>query len=251
MFSSARFKTLGGVYILFSAGGILVGCGASTENQTISSAVEKLESAVAASAKDFNDANQNSLALDPDNFTTEGKPKKTVETPWGPKEIYDYSNDPNVIYFYERVKLFRKEKKLNGIPQGFDDEQEKFWREYIVKARKTSELDLARIGCVEIITSSCNKIKIGIDRECTPKNNLGLYPPTACERENSYYEMEGKPFDFNRVYESSAKTCLRNGDLQYGVLATPQKLDEQSASEYVASSPDYICHAWQDTESWE
>jgi len=36
-------------------------------------------------------------------FTTEGKPTKTIETPWGPREIYDPVQDPQVIANFKLI----------------------------------------------------------------------------------------------------------------------------------------------------
>ena len=35
-------------------------------------------------------------------FTTLGKPTKIVDTPWGPKEIYDPTQDPDVFKTFNR-----------------------------------------------------------------------------------------------------------------------------------------------------
>lgn len=36
-------------------------------------------------------------------FTTEGKPTKTIETPWGPREIYDPTQDEEVRAAFKRI----------------------------------------------------------------------------------------------------------------------------------------------------
>lgn len=35
-------------------------------------------------------------------FTTEGKPTKTIETPWGPREVYDALQDQQLKKVFER-----------------------------------------------------------------------------------------------------------------------------------------------------
>ena len=40
----------------------------------------------------------------PNNFTTEGKPTKTIETPWGPREVYDSAHDPDIIRFFDEFR---------------------------------------------------------------------------------------------------------------------------------------------------
>jgi len=42
-------------------------------------------------------------SFDPDSFTTEGKPTKTIETPWGPREVYDPSKDVEVLLAIEEI----------------------------------------------------------------------------------------------------------------------------------------------------
>ena len=38
-------------------------------------------------------------------FTTEGKPTKTIETPWGPREVYDPTQDEAVIEAFKNVYI--------------------------------------------------------------------------------------------------------------------------------------------------
>ena len=45
----------------------------------------------------------NAEQADPENFTIQGKPTKTFETPWGPQEIYDPAQDEEVRKAFERL----------------------------------------------------------------------------------------------------------------------------------------------------
>jgi len=48
-------------------------------------------------------AKTSTTQFDPDKFTTEGKPTKTMETPWGPREFYDPLQDGEVREAFKRI----------------------------------------------------------------------------------------------------------------------------------------------------
>lgn len=47
------------------------------------------------------------------NFTIKGKPTKTIETPMGPREVYDPVHDKNVRSAFEKIYLSNKEGHLS------------------------------------------------------------------------------------------------------------------------------------------
>ena len=51
---------------------------------------------------------------DPDHFTTKGKPTKTIQTPNGPVEIYDPTQDPEVRAAFERIYTQNNSNYLYG-----------------------------------------------------------------------------------------------------------------------------------------
>ena len=60
----------------------------------------------AGAAQDTRQANGLDIPLDlPElsDFTTEGKPTKTIETPWGPREVYDATKDPEIVKVFNQI----------------------------------------------------------------------------------------------------------------------------------------------------
>ena len=48
-----------------------------------------------------NSTNDDRPTVTVENFTTQGKPTKTVQTPWGDKHVYDPTQDPEIIEAFE------------------------------------------------------------------------------------------------------------------------------------------------------
>ena len=123
------------------AGGWLVGCASDTPDKTIA------------------ETNQQTPIPSLEEFTTVGKPTKTIETPNGPVEIYDPAQDPevraafNVVYARGDVTFgdvsrynafFRTGPYPAGIATGNDPIKE---TEIVRRAREIHYNDMMRIGC--------------------------------------------------------------------------------------------------------
>lgn len=163
-------------------------------------------------------------------FTTEGKPTKTIETPWGPRDVYDYSSDPEIIHFFEDARL----------TSTFSDKQAVFWNKNVFVARKTSQLDLARIGCVEMITSNCLTIEVNIDEQCMPENNLGKSTPTSCEVDNFHYNMIAIP----KEPFGPLPKCSINGSTHTSTSRLNKNFRKMTGKEFAELTPDYQCTKW-------
>jgi hypothetical protein len=92
------------------------------------------------------------IQMVPADFSTKGKPTKTIETPWGPREIYDPAQDEEVrAYIYSGVEgylenpSFKKQQQLN---------------QRIGKVKLMQHKDLLSIGCQNIkFNSHCTAQK--------------------------------------------------------------------------------------------
>ena len=118
----------------------------------------------------------------PNNFTTEGKPTKTIETPWGPREVYDSAHDPDIIRFFDE---FRTSANTFNVEEFYSPSRH-FSRD-LSRAQGASKLDLARIGCVEIINYACQRVRIKIDPVCDFNTTLGQSSSSPCEVRNFYH----------------------------------------------------------------
>ena len=101
----------------------------------------------------------------PENFTTEGKPTKTIETPWGPKEIYDPSQDlefrealdsvykrgnatfGDVSRFNGAMSQDPEYLSRHGFPVGLTTSAQPPDVVKLRLARKTQYYDMLRMGC--------------------------------------------------------------------------------------------------------
>ena len=55
-------------------------------------------------------------------FTTEGKPTKTIETPWGPREVYDPMQDSEVKQAFRQIMKIKQEANyFNDWPEDILD----------------------------------------------------------------------------------------------------------------------------------
>jgi len=134
-----------------------------------------------------------------ENFTTEGKPTKTVQTPWGDKQVYDPVQDPEVIAAFNYVyqELPKQLKTLDGDSDVFGSEVEQNFTNYAKRfelIRNIQDNDLLRVGCSHSInTYSCDfeerEAKTSIPRYCT-QVSFGSATLNECEKQNSSWIMK-------------------------------------------------------------
>ena len=114
-----------------------------------------------------------------ENFTTEGKPTKTVQTPWGDKQVYDPTQDTEVIAAFEYVY-----KELPNAPEG---QQEQFYKyqDFFSEIAKTQLYDLARIGCKKPLHPEYTELEFSTRIHYTCQD-INYRSPTLniCETEN-------------------------------------------------------------------
>jgi len=118
-----------------------------------------------------------------ENFTTEGKPTKTVQTPWGDKQVYDPTQDTEVIAAFEYVKKMH----LKDGPEESKatlSEYEKLFS----KVRRTQYHDMIRLGCLIPQYDGCgggpNFIENKIPQLC-PRPTFGKATLSDCESQNT------------------------------------------------------------------
>lgn len=160
-----------------------------------------------------------------EDFTTKGKPKKTIETPWGPREIYDPAQDPEMLDFY--LGVFKTQfyenpnrQKATSPNLHFTSEQREVFNS-LVDGFNVHRLDIARIGCVKAKTPTCGLLKHYITPNCDLEDSLGRAKLTPCESENStklslqltpvmFCEYDGnkRHLNINHVVYKSAETYL-------------------------------------------
>lgn len=121
-------------------------------------------------------------------FTAVGKPTKTVNSPWGPLEVYDIRKDIYVkraikqaydqtgVQFHEIMDMdVRPPHPLTKYPA----------RLYLIEANMVSYRDLARLGCTSIIRPVCRGAPYPILEKPSGVEYLGQ--PWATKEENSKY----------------------------------------------------------------
>jgi len=149
-------------------------------------------------------ATTETTAENPVEFSTKGKPTKTIETPWGPREIYDPASDN---FFAAAVaKIFNTGTFTYGDVSRYDgysdqtawfnfysqkegldsNNREKYSHpnsnvEYVKRARFTSYYDLLRLGCKKIEEVPNQSIGIQYFRDTCPDSQLGQPNLTKCE----------------------------------------------------------------------
>ncbi len=129
-------------------------------------------------------ASQSGTHTDPEGS---GKPIKTVETPWGPRELYDPSKDPEFIQAvsdiyaqgdvtYGDLSIHNSAHLHPHLPGDVA-----FVRDAIL----TQRLDMARAGCKGSYHYSYKPepVEVGLARQCTD-SQFGAPKLSYCEQEN-------------------------------------------------------------------
>ena len=72
-------------------------------------------------------------------FTTEGKPTKTIETPWGPREVYDPTQDEEVVTAFK--KIYDSNKFGQALHELADNEHSLNAQYKILRFAETAQLE--------------------------------------------------------------------------------------------------------------
>jgi len=104
------------------------------------------QQSTAVESQSASQSEQSSKQVDVPEFTTEGKPTKTIETPWGQKDIYDPTQDAEIrTYIYSSV---------NGYIESPTFHQRQGIRQTIGMAMLKQHKDLLNNGCKNIKPNS-------------------------------------------------------------------------------------------------
>jgi len=134
-------------------------------------------------------ANEDRPAVTVENFTTQGKPTKAVQTPWGDKQVYDPTQDPEIIEAFEYVK---RTHQRYGPDAKYD--QLKPYSKLFTQIRDIQYLDMGRLGCQDIKRVACNNkfdnfTQNTIYKNC-PSPSFGTPVLDKCESAYSKIETE-------------------------------------------------------------
>ena len=134
-----------------------------------------------------NTTSDNRPTVTAENFTTQGKPTKTVQTPWGDKQVYDPTQDPEIIEAFEYVKNIHQQYGPNA-----KYDELKRYDILFSQIRNIQYLDMGRLGCQKIDRPTCGYSNIDFSKNQIGSNcsNLAFGSPilNKCERENSSLE---------------------------------------------------------------
>jgi len=124
-----------------------------------------------------------------ENFTTQGKPTKTVQTPWGDKQVYDPTQDPEIIEAFEYVKQTHQQYGPNakyGELKRYDN--------LFAQIRNIQYFDMGRLGCQKIQRPTCgysnNDFSENQIRTNCSNQSFGSPTLNKCEQENSSLEKD-------------------------------------------------------------
>ena len=124
-----------------------------------------------------------------DSFTTVGKPTKTIETPWGPREVYDPAQDEDVraaffnIYEDGRYIFGNFDQGtfvglLPGVSPGQDYQT-------VFAARRTIIYDFMRLGCLSPLRIPTHNRRESIDMTCQDRSMQGDPKLSTCEEKSA------------------------------------------------------------------
>jgi len=157
-----------GAFIALGLNGMLMaGCAAKTTSEKSENALTSLEK---------------SNHISSEMFTTKGKPTKTINTPWGAKEIYDPMKDEDVKLAIKNLYLRQdtsfgevsRSSKLITISEPEDIE-------LIKTARKTHYFDVLRLGCRQPVEIPCQYYGTMYFKQTCPNLSFGSSQLNECE----------------------------------------------------------------------
>ena len=188
-----------------------------------------------------NTTSDNHPAVTVENFTTQGKPTKTVQTPWGDKQVYDPTQDPEIIEAFEYVSKQNKENGFRG-REGLSS-----YRTLFKDVKQIQFNDMLRTKCVSpnFLGHLCNErthySANAIAENCSPPNfgqaslnlcesksltihpdneeqNLSIRSYLACEKNNyDYFDEIGSEALKGVSGEEDIDTFFRSGCLTYEI----------------------------------
>lgn len=121
-------------------------------------------------------------------FTTVGKPTMTIETPWGPRDIYDPSQDDAVleaikdVYNSDEDIAFGELARWNATVKTQPNSNPQ--AELIRLSRNVQYNDMMRLGCRHQYVVPCQRFGASYFEQLCEESVLGKPELSQCEREN-------------------------------------------------------------------
>ena len=180
-----------------------------------------------------NTASDNRPTVTAENFTTQGKPTKTVQTPWGDKHVYDPTQDPEIIEAFEYVK---RTHQRYGPDAKYD--QLKPYSNLFTQIRNIQYLDMGRLGCQDIKRPACNNTFDNFTQNIIYKNcpspSFGAAVLDDCESAYSKIETER---EIETVALNVAHLPTQCSSAYFGYIGSKERQDtlwetEESVSDY-------------------
>jgi len=115
----------------------------------------------------------------PAEFSSEGKPTKTIETPWGPREVFDPKYHPGVKEYYKYLRGIHGMNRTNA-------QNLKLQKLYepVREAQKIQALDYARHQCMKQLYAGCSEVDFVFKSNCGGNKKLHSLVLSECENEN-------------------------------------------------------------------
>lgn len=133
------------------------------------------QQSTAVESKSITQSEQSSKQGDVPEFTTEGKPTKTIETPWGPREVFDPTQVPEVREFF--ALWYKKPIPIIEFPQEMID--------VVKKSSRIQALDYARHQCMrQTYHGGCREEDFVFKNFCSINSNFHSIEFSKCESEN-------------------------------------------------------------------
>lgn len=181
-------------------------------------------------AKSFVETNATTVLKDTvSELNIKGKPTKTIETPWGPREVYDPTQDISIreaaeyIYEHNKTPLFYSSYSglhHDGIPIYFPKKEDIRFRNQealISIAVRQKRIAYHELGCKRLVESVCGMFT-GRAEEMTEANKKkckGLNPENECLYRMAYGQANsfgqcsvGEETAFNRGSHPLGKSFI-------------------------------------------
>ena len=187
-----------------------------------------------------NTTSDNHPAVTVENFTTQGKPTKTVQTPWGDKQVYDPTQDPEIIEAFEYVK---RTHQHYGSLEKYDEL--KIYDELFETVRDIQYYDMGRTGCQEITRQACgvyfevfteNKI-----RNSCPLPSFGSPNLDDCEQQHSSTKRDIQREDIALGLSDKTTQCSSS---VFGPIGSDRRRDLLNGKETVSAYFKITCNKY-------
>ncbi len=141
-----------------------------------------------------------------EDFSAVGKPTKTIETPWGAREVYDPAQDAEVraaFYilhdaqrrYHRKFKRYQNRTSLDDFltTKKIKDDSLSVAHDTVRKAERISAYDFMRIGCARPFNYSLQctcATRDAFSEKCGDTSSLGSSILTECEENSRPKEFE-------------------------------------------------------------